>query len=113
MIDSILESVKKVIGLTAEDDHFDEDLIIFLNGEFNLLKQLGVSDYDFVIEDSSDEWSDYLPDDNSLNIVKGYICLRAKKLFDPPTGGVLTALNEEIDRYEWKLNVIAEQRGGG
>ena len=113
MIDSILDSVKKVIGITSEDTSFDEDLIMHINSEFDLLKQLGISDEDFAIEDSSAEWGDYLPSDNSLNAVKTYICLRTKKLFDPPTGGALTALNEEIDRYEWKLNVIAEQRGGG
>lgn len=113
MIDSILESVKKVIGLTAEDDHFDEDLIMHINSEFDFLKQLGVSEEDFAIEDDSAEWGDYLPDDNSLNVVKTYICLRIRKIFDPPTGGLLTALNEEIDRYEWKLNVIAEQRDKG
>lgn len=111
MVNSILESVKKVIGLTNEDTHFDEDLLLYLNSEFNNLKQLGVSDDDFIVEDSSTEWSEYLPDDNSLNIVKSYICLRTRKLFDPPTSGILLqALNEEIDKCEWKLNVIAEQR---
>lgn len=111
MIDSILESVKKVIGLTNEDTHFDEDLIMHLNSEFNLLKQLGISEEDFMIEDSAAEWGDYLPNDNSLNVVKSYICLRAKKLFDPPSSGILLqSLNEEIDKYEWKVNVIAEQR---
>lgn len=110
MINSILDSVKKVIGITSEDTNFDEDLIMHINSEFNLLKQLGVSDEDFYIEDNTAEWSDYLPDDGSLNLVKTYIYLRAKKLFDPPTGGYLQSLNEEIDRYEWKLNVIAEQR---
>lgn len=114
MIDSILESVKKVIGLTNEDTHFDEDLIMHINSEFDFLKQLGVSDEDFAIEDASTEWADYLPSDNSLNVVKSYICLRAKKIFDPPSSGILLqALNEEIDKYEWKLNVIAEQREGG
>lgn len=110
MINSILDSVKKVIGITSEDTNFDEDLIMHINSEFNLLKQLGVSDEDFYIEDNTAEWGDYLPDDGSLNLVKTYIYLRAKKLFDPPTGGHLQSLNEEIDRYEWKLNVIAEQR---
>ena len=97
MINSILDSVKKVIGITSEDTNFDEDLIMHINSEFNLLKQLGVSDEDFYIEDNTAEWGDYLPDDGSLNLVKTYIYLRAKKLFDPPTGGHLQSLNEEID----------------
>lgn len=112
MSDSILTSIKKVIGITAEDTSFDEDLIMHINSEFDFLKQLGVSDSDFAIEDANDDWSDYLPDDNSLNAVKTYICLRAKKVFDPPSSSILLqALNEEINRYEWKINVLAEQRG--
>jgi len=110
MIDSILTTVKKVIGLTEEDTHFDEDLILHLNSEFNMLKTIGVREDDFMITDSNAVWSDYLQDLPALNVVKTYLCLRAKKLFDPPTSSILLqALNEEIDRYEWKINVIVEQ----
>ena len=41
-MDSILTSIKKLLGITEEYDHFDQDLILHINSVFGILTQLGV-----------------------------------------------------------------------
>ena len=41
-MDSILTSVKKMLGIAEEYDHFDADLIMHINSVLTILGQLGV-----------------------------------------------------------------------
>ena len=109
-MDSILDSVKKVLGIEADYTQFDPDIILHINTVLAILAQLGVGpSAGFVIEDSTATWADFLGDDPALNPSKSYIYLRVRLLFDPPTTSYLvTSLNEQIREMEWRLNVHRE-----
>lgn len=107
MNESILTSIKKLLGITSEYDHFDTDLIMHINSVFFILRQLGVGPEEgFNITGNTETWSDYLEDVNKLSLVKTYIYLKVKLMFDPPQSSFVTeAINKQIAEYEWRLNV--------
>ena len=111
-MDSILDSVKKKLGIDAKYTIFDDgDLIDHINTVFADLNQLGVGPPEgFSIEDSDVIWEDYLTDDAlKLQQVKTYMHLRIKLIFDPPQQtSVLTSYQEQIEKLEWRLNIAAE-----
>ena len=39
-MDSILTSIKKMLGITEEYEHFDQDIIMHINAVFMILNQL-------------------------------------------------------------------------
>ena len=111
--DSILNSIKKLIGLDQDYTEFDTDLIIHINSVFLDLEQLGAGSQDgFFIEGSTETWEDFLPDDPLvLNSIKSYMYLKVKKLFDTPTSSsAMDSLNSLIDRFEWRINVAIENK---
>lgn len=110
MTTSILNSTKKILGISEDYDVFDLDIMTHLNSAFSTLQQLGVGPIEgFMIEDDVPTWDTFLGSDNRLNAVKTYVYLRVRLLFDPPTVGfVLTALKEQQQELEWRLNVAAE-----
>lgn len=110
-MDSILNSIKKLIGMDPEYTQFDTDLIIYINSMFAILKQVGVGpENGFSISDGSATWDEYLPDyDKNFEFVKTYIQQRVKLVFDPPlTSSVLDAMKETIKELEWRLNIAGE-----
>lgn len=110
-MDSILNSIKKLIGMDPEYTQFDTDLIIYINSIFAILKQVGVGpENGFSISDDSATWDEYLPDyDKNFEFVKTYIQQRVKLVFDPPlTSSVLDAMKETIKELEWRLNIAGE-----
>lgn len=109
--DSILNSVKKMLGIAEDYTHFDPELIMYINGELMHLNQLGVgSSTVFTISDSDTTWEDYLgPDVNQLPIVKPFVAGRVKLIFDPPqTSAAIQALTDQMKEYEWRLNVAVD-----
>lgn len=112
-MDSILTSVKKVLGIPKEHDQFDPDIIIHINSVFDILTQMGVGPKEgFSIEDDSANWSDYITDQR-LNMVKSYMYAKVQMLFDPPTSGIVTGSRQElIKEMEWRLNVQVDPEGG-
>lgn len=108
MDESILDSVKAFIGLNIDDDEFDQELLILINAIFMTLQQIGVGPQEalFSIEDNSSTWSDYLDDPNSLPMVKPYIAIKVRLIFDPPSSSALDqALRQEVAEYEWRMNL--------
>ena len=107
MNDSILTSIKKMLGITEEYTHFDTDNIIHINTIFMTLNQLGVGPSSgFKIEDDSAMWSEYIDEDSDLEAVKTYIYLKVKLLFDPPlSSSVIEVMKQSIAELEWRLNV--------
>jgi hypothetical protein len=110
VIDSILTSVKKVLGLDASYTAFDEDLILHINSVFSTLNQLGIGPDDgFAIEDATDTWDDFLVGDLRKNSVKTYMYLKVRLLFDPPTTSFTQeAMKQQAQELEWRLNVVRE-----
>jgi hypothetical protein len=109
-MESILTSIKKLLGIEEEYEHFDPDIIMHINSALMVLTQLGVGPSGgFSIEDETSLWSDFLGDDTRFEAVKSYIHLKVKLLFDPPTNSaVIESINKSISEFEWRLNVAAE-----
>lgn len=109
-MDSILTSIKKMLGIAEEYTHFDEDIIMHINSVFMTLTQLGVGPAEgFRIRDDSAIWADFMPDSPVFESVKTYVFLRVKLIFDPPlTSAVIDSYERQIDEFEWRLNVSAE-----
>lgn len=106
-MESILTSIKKLLGITEEYTHFDADLVMHINSVFMILNQLGIGPAEtFYIEDDLATWSDFLPDGKNVGLVKSYMHLKVRLLFDPPLGSaVLEAMNRQISEFEFRLNV--------
>lgn len=111
-MESILTSIKKLLGIAEEYDHFDADLIIHINSVFVILNQLGVGpSTGFRIEDDSTTWDEYISDEDNLDEVKSFIHLKVKLLFDPPQSSiVMESMNRMINEFEFRLNVTAESK---
>lgn len=109
-MNSILTSVKKMIGITQEDTSFDEDIIMHINTVFFILNQLGVGPAEpFTIEDDLAEWSMFLESPTSLQLVKTYMKLKVQLLFDPPSNSSITnAINQSISELEFRLNIAVD-----
>ena len=110
-MDSILTSIKKLLGISEEYTQFDPDIILHINSVFFTLTELGVGPSGgFSITDKSDEWADYISDnDTLLNAVKTYMFLKVKLLFDPSlTSSVTELMKEEVKELEWRLNVYVD-----
>lgn len=110
MEDSILTSTKKILGLAEDYTAFDLDVITHINAAFSILAQLGVGPWAGVFIDSADYfWSDLEIPDNQRMLVKTYVYLKVRMLFDPPTTSFLIdAMDKQIKEYEWRLNVFRE-----
>lgn len=110
-MESILTSIKKLLGIAEEYTQFDADIIMHINSVFMTLTQLGVGpSQGFYIEDESSEWTEFIPDLTKLQAVKTYIYLKVRLLFDPASLGSATLASYErtIQELEWRLNVAAE-----
>lgn len=108
--ESILLSVKKILGIEPDYTHFDPDIIIHINTVLSVLHQLGVGEHPYAITDSNDMWSDFLGEENKqLNDVKTYVALRVRLIFDPPTSSaMMEAINQTIKELEWRINVTVD-----
>lgn len=107
---SILHSTKKILGLDADYTPFDSDIITHINSVFATLSQLGVGPAaGFFIESNEEVWTDFDVPANQLNLVRSYVYLKVRMLFDPPTTSyMITSMENQIKEFEWRLNVFRE-----
>ena len=112
MDSSILTSIKKLLGIAEEDKTFDQDIIIHINSVLSILCQLGVGpNTEFMIEDDSAIWSDFLGEYANLTLVQSYVYMKVRLMFDPPTiGTVADAINKNISELEWRINVAVDPK---
>lgn len=110
MSESILTSVKKTLGLDSSYTAFDQDVILFINGVFSTLNQLGIGpEGGYSIAGDTETWDAFIGSNKKLNQVKTYVYLCVRILFDPPqTGYLMEALQKQKLELEWRLNVIRE-----
>lgn len=110
--ESILTSIKKLLGIDAAYPHFDPDLIMHINSVFSILTQMGVGPANgFSIKGADEKWADFIgkEDLNKFSLVKSYMHLKVKLLFDPPLGSaVIESINRQIREFEWRLVVAAD-----
>lgn len=110
MEDSILNTIKSMLGPDSSYEVFDPDIIVQINTALAILTQVGVgSSKGFRITGADETWSDFLGDAEDLDMAKTYIYSRVKMLFDPPNNSFLmNALKETAQELEWRLNVAVD-----
>ena len=110
MNESILISIKKLLGLDRNYDAFDPDIIMHINSVFMILNQLGVGPSEcFKIEDDLSTWNDFINDNEKIEAVKSYMYHKVKMLFDPPISSAVMEANKQIIKeLEWRLNIQSE-----
>lgn len=110
-MDSILNTIKKLLGIDIDDDSFDVDIIVNINSAIFSLSQMGIGPKDgFIVTSIDQKWSDYI-DSNIKNVegVKNYLYLKTKMIFDPPTSStVIEAFNNSIKELEWRMMLAVE-----
>lgn len=111
---SILLTIKKLLGLSDDFDCYDLDVIIHINTAFATLTHLGVGPSSgFRITGDLETWEMFVADLTQLEMVKMYIYMKTRVLFDPPSSSfVLDAMNKSIAEYEWRLNSLADMEVG-
>lgn len=111
MADSIFSSVKKVVGLLGDDDSFDEDILLHINSVVSTLRQLGLSiPADFYVRDDVQTWQNLLGEFRDLDLVKSYMTMKVRLMFDPPASSFgLKSMEEMVKEYEWRINVLTDQ----
>jgi hypothetical protein len=110
MAQSILTSVKHMLGLAADYTVFDVDVIIHTNSAFAVLSQLGLGPPDgFTIVDDTETWEDYIGSTKFIEMVRTYVYLYVRLIFDPPTTSfAISAFQKQLDELAWRLNVVRE-----
>lgn len=111
-MDSILTSIKKLLGLTEDYTQFDGDIIVYINSALMTLFQLGVGPSSgFTITDKTKKWSDYLGTTSNIEAVKSYVYLHVRLIFDPPSS---SSVIEAIERQKTELEsrILYQVEGG-
>jgi len=111
MINSILLSIKKMLGYDKDYEAFDTDIIIFINSAISMLTQIGVGPEDgFSISGADEEWSILVGDRKDLEDIKTYIYISVKLAFDPPANSsVLNSLQNMRDECAWRISIQTEE----
>lgn len=110
-METILNTIKKLLGIQQEYEYFDEDIMIHINTAFATLNQLGVGPAEgFYMDDKTALWDDYITSIN-MQMIKSYIYLKVRILFDPPTSSVLMdSMNRSIAEMEWRLFLEGDRK---
>lgn len=105
-MDSILTSIKKLLGIQEEYTVFDADIMIHINTAFAILNQLGVGPAEgFMIEGPEEIWDEYIEDYN-FTMVKSFIYIHVRLAFDPPTStALLESMKRTLDELTWRLEL--------
>lgn len=108
--DSILDTVKKMLGIPQDYTQFDTDIVIHINSVLSILTQLGIGPNEgYSIKDNTSLWSDYIPDGKALSDIKTYVYLKVRLIFDPPSASsAVEAMNKLVSELEWRINVAAD-----
>lgn len=109
-MESILTSIKKMLGITESCESFDPDIIIHINSVFVILNQMGIgTESIFSIRDKTSTWDQFLNDDKTIDSVKTYMYMKVRSMFDPPTNSIVAdSMKRLTDELEWRLNLSAE-----
>lgn len=110
-MESILTSIKKLLGIDKEYKHFDADLIMHINSVFMVLTQLGVGPSEgFVISGENEKWNNFIPD-SRVELIKSYVYLKVKLLFDPPvSSSAIDSIDRMINEFEWRINAAVDPK---
>ena len=114
-MESILTSVKKMLGIPEDVTEFDADIIMHINSAFNVLRQLGIGPAKgFIVEDDSSNWTDFIEDQVEVAPVKTYMYAKVRLIFDPPQNSSLAkCLEQTVNEFEWRMYIDAELKEEG
>lgn len=113
--ESILTSIKKLLGIDENYTHFDADIIMHINSVLSILTQMGVGPANgFSIKGKEEVWSDFITANQSIfSLVKSYVYIKVRLLFDPPlSSAAIESINRQISEFEWRLFVAADNIRG-
>lgn len=106
---SILNSVKEQCGIPAIRTEFDQVIQLDINTAFSILHQLGVGPEEpFIITSADDTWEQFITQEN-MEMVKTFVALKVRQLFDPPSGAAAEAITKVLDELTFRLNVAVNQ----
>lgn len=122
MDESILTSIKKLLGIADDYDYFNQDIIMHINAALMVLTQLGIGPSEgFLVKDSIDTWGDFLEnrgvgntadDITYLGALQSYVYMKVKLMFDPPQNSfTVDSMTKLVNELEWRLNVAAGNSG--
>lgn len=113
-MESILATIKKMLGITTDCTHFDTEIMVHINTVLLTLSQIGVgSDTPVAITSDADTWTSIFGDMQNIEAVKTYIYIKVRMLFDPPSSTVLESMNRTATELEWRLNVQTDYEKEG
>lgn len=109
MNDSILLTIKKMLGLEKDYTPFDTEIVVYINAALMELAQMGVGKASYTILDASGMWNEFVDEIEYFEGSKMYVYLKTKTIFDPPSSSAaMQAMNDNISELAWRLNVLAE-----
>ena len=108
--ESILDSIKIMLGNSVDDTNFDSELIMFINGALAIINKLGVGLTGYKISNNSNTWDEFLGDRTDLEEVKTNVYLRVRLAFDPPQNSFLvTSIKEQIVESTWYIELYHKE----
>lgn len=110
MIESILNTIKKLLGIAIEDSAFDADVLVAINSAIMFLHQVGVGPEEpILVVDHNTEW-DALTSDLAIQAMsKQYIYLTVKLVFDPPgTSFGIEAFKKLAEEHLYRIQILAD-----
>ena len=112
MNESILIAIKELLGINTEEDFFDPQIIMHINTYISVLAHLGLTTTTiFRVSNTSQTWDQLLGERiNNLDMVKSYVFIKVKLIFDPPASSfVLESFKNQAAELEWRINDLAEE----
>lgn len=109
-MDSILLSIKRLLGVSEDCEHFDDEIIMHINSVLVILNQLGVGPPGgFIVTDTRQTWSMFIPNRTDIEFIKTYVFMKVKLIFDPPqSSSAIESMNRVISELEWRINVAVD-----
>ena len=109
-MDSILISIKSMLGVQEEFTGFDGTIMSAINTAIFSLNQVGIGPVDGMTVVSTDQtWSELYDGVSNLEAVKSYIYLKTKLIFDPPaTSFLLQSIDSQMTEALWRLSIEVE-----
>lgn len=112
MTNSVLLTIRHMIGPSELYEGFDTDLIVHINSVLMSLAQMAVVPEGTKITDENDTWSDLIGDRTDLEAIKAYIYFKVKLAFDPPANTSITqSLEKQAAEYEWRMYAFSDILG--
>lgn len=114
MNESILNTVKKSLGIDEAIEDFDVDLVLHINSVLASLIQIGIGPTNgFAITGANETWIDFLGDDKRVEMVKSYVAIKVRIIFDPPSNStLLNALEKCCAEFETRAYFVEESDNG-